>query len=83
MEQTNHKRTFKGIVVSDTMNKTRVVRVDTVVAHPKYKKRYVRSKRFKVHDEGNSYHVGDAVLFQETRPLSREKRWRIIGAAAA
>jgi len=72
------KRTFKGIVVSDKMDKTVVVRVDRVKLHPKYQKRYKVSKRYKVHDEKNKCKSGDKVLFSECRPLSKEKRWRII-----
>ena len=72
------KRTFKGIVVSDKMDKTVVVRVDRVKLHPKYQKRYKVSKRYKVHDEKNECKSGDKVLFSECRPLSKEKRWRII-----
>lgn len=73
------RRTFQGTVVSDTMDKTIVVRVDRTTIHPKYKKRYTVSKKFKVHDEKNQYHVGDTVLFFETRPLSRTKRWCVRG----
>jgi len=72
------KRTFKGIVVSDKMDKTVVVRVDRVKLYPKYQKRYKVSKRYKVHDEKNKCKSGDKVLFSECRPLSKEKRWRII-----
>ncbi len=78
MTDQKHTRTFKGVVVSDKMDKTIVVRVDSIEVHPKYKKRYTRSKRFKVHDEKNEHVVGDVVRFQETRPLSRDKRWNVI-----
>lgn len=78
MTDQKHKRTFKGVVVSDKMDKTIVVRVDSIEVHPKYKKRYVQSKRFKVHDEKNEHKTGDVVRFQETRPLSRDKRWNVI-----
>ena len=61
------------------MDKTIVVRVDRMMTHPKYKKRYTISRRYPVHDEKNEYHVGDAVIFCETRPLSRHKRWRVVG----
>lgn len=73
-------RTFYGTVVSDQMDKTIVVRVDRTTIHPKYRKRYTVSRRYLVHDEQNQYHVGDAVAFSETRPLSRHKRWRVVGA---
>ena len=60
------------------MNKTVVVRVDRVKVHPKYKKQYKVSRRYHVHDEANSYHVGDSVTFVECRPLSKTKRWRVL-----
>jgi len=78
-----NKRTFEGVVVSDKMDKTIVVRVDRTKVHPKYKKRYTTSTRFHVHDEKNEHKVGDKVSFEETRPLSRMKRWRVIVAPAA
>lgn len=74
-------RTFTGEVVSDRMQKTIVVKVDRVKVHPKYGKRYVVSAKFKVHDEANAYHVGDRVTFAACRPLSKDKRWRVIGKA--
>lgn len=72
------KRKFSGLVVSDKMNKTRVVAVATVKVHPLYKKRYTTSKKYKVHDEKNLYKTGDKVRFMECRPLSKDKRWRVI-----
>lgn len=72
------KRVFKGVVVSDRMAKTVVVRVDRMKVHPKYKKTYRQSNRFKVHDEKGECKVGDLVRFVETRPLSKDKRWRVI-----
>jgi small subunit ribosomal protein S17 len=69
---------FNGVVVSDKNDKTIVVKIETVKVHPKYKKRYVVSRRYKVHDEKNEYKVGDKVVFIECRPLSRDKRWRAI-----
>lgn len=72
-------RKLKGTVVSDKMQKTIVVRVDRLKKHPKYQKYYRVSGRFKVHDENNEYKVGDMVMIQETRPTSREKRWRVVG----
>ena len=71
------KRQLKGEVVSDKMDKTIVVRIDTVKVHPRYKKRYKVSERFKAHDEKNEYKVGDKVIIQECRPLSKDKRWRV------
>jgi small subunit ribosomal protein S17 len=67
----------RGIVVSDAMDKTVVVRVDIVKAHPKYKKMLRRSIRLHAHDEENSSKVGDIVRLVETRPLSATKRWRV------
>lgn len=69
---------FSGVVVSDKNDKTIVVKVETVKVHPKYKKRYTVSRRYKVHDEKNEHRVGDKVTFIECRPLSRDKRWRVI-----
>jgi small subunit ribosomal protein S17 len=73
------KRRLKGIVVSDKMMKTRVVKVERYKKHPRYQKYYKVSKRFKAHDEKNEYKLNDKVIIEETRPLSKEKRWKIIG----
>jgi small subunit ribosomal protein S17 len=67
-----------GLVVSDKMNKTVVVAVENRSPHPKYEKIVVRTKRYKVHDEENRCKVGDRVRIQETRPLSRTKRWQVV-----
>ncbi len=64
-----------GLVVSDKMDKTVVVAVENRAPHPKYGKIVVRTQRYKAHDEENKCHVGDRVRIQETRPLSRTKRW--------
>lgn len=64
--------------MSDAMDKTVVVRVDRTKTHPLYNKRYVVSKRFKAHDPKNEYHVGDVVMIEETRPLSAQKRWKVL-----
>lgn len=72
------RRLFTGTVVSDKMNKTIVVRVDHRKIHPKYKKSYIVSKKYKVHDEKNQFKLGDKVSFVECRPLSKDKRWRVI-----
>jgi small subunit ribosomal protein S17 len=72
------KRQFQGEVVSDSMDKTVVVKISRMKEHPLYRKRYKVSERYKVHDEKNQYHVGDKILFEETRPLSKDKRWRAI-----
>ena len=71
-------RKFTGVVVSDKSDKTIVVKVETVKVHPKYRKRYTVSRKYKVHDEKNEFKVGDQVAFVECRPLSRDKRWRVI-----
>jgi small subunit ribosomal protein S17 len=70
-------KTREGVVVSDAMNKTVVVTVSRLVMHPRYKKYVKRRKRFKVHDEQNECKVGDRVAIAETRPLSKQKRWRL------
>lgn len=67
-----------GIVVSDRMDKTRVVRVERLVRHPLYQRVVKLATKFKVHDESNSAKVGDWVKIMETRPLSKEKRWRVV-----
>ncbi len=73
------RRRLQGIVVSDKMNKTRVIAVTQLKKYPRYLKYYKVTKKFKVHDEKNEYKTGDRVIIEETRPLSREKRWRIKG----
>lgn len=78
-EEKKNKRRFKGVVVSHRMDKTAVVKVQEIKVHPKYGKRYKVSEKYKVHDEKNEYRVGDGVIFEECRPISREKRWRMIG----
>ncbi|NLC72014.1 MAG: 30S ribosomal protein S17 [Desulfuromonadaceae bacterium] len=71
------RKTRVGVVVSDKMEKTVVVRVDNLVKHPAYMKYVKRSLTCKAHDENNSCAIGDRVLLVETRPLSRDKRWRV------
>lgn len=73
-----NKKTKTGVVVSDKMDKTIVVAVERFVRHPVFKKTVRRSKKFKVHDEKNESAVGDKVKIIETRPLSKEKRWRLL-----
>ncbi len=78
MEQRSNKVSIKGVVVSNKMDKTIVVRAERLVKHPvfhKYIKRYVK---YKAHDQQNICKVGDKVLIIESRPLSREKRWRMV-----
>ncbi len=81
-KKTSQIRELQGTVVSDKMAKTIVVRVDRLKTNPKYNKQYRQSRKFKVHDEKKEYKVGDVVRFVETRPLSKDKRWRVIGKVA-
>jgi small subunit ribosomal protein S17 len=78
MNKNKTKRRSEGIVVSDKMNKTRIVAVVRLRKHPKYRKYYRMTRKFKVHDEKNEYQAGDKVVIEETRPMSKEKRWRIV-----
>jgi len=73
-----HRKTRVGKVVSDKMDKTVVVAIETNVKHPLYKKIMKRTMKLKAHDEKNECQVGDKVQVMETRPLSREKRWRVV-----
>ncbi len=79
--QENKKRKIAGVVVSDKMMKTRVVAVSRLKKHPKYLKYYHVTTKFKAHDEENAYKTGDKVVIEETRPMSKEKRWKIISKA--
>jgi len=72
------KRVKVGVVVSDKMHKTVVVKVDSLKRHPKYKKTYSVSKKFKAHDENNEYHIGDKVEIEETRPISKDKNFKVV-----
>lgn len=74
-------RILKGVVVSDKMTKTVVVKVSSLKKHSKYKKYFNVSQKYKAHDEDNQYHTGDQVLIKETRPMSKEKRWVVISKA--
>ncbi|MCL6638765.1 MAG: 30S ribosomal protein S17 [Firmicutes bacterium] len=67
-----------GMVVSDKMDKTVVVAVESLVRHPLYQRTIRRTKKFKAHDEENACRIGDKVKIMETRPLSKEKRWRVV-----
>ena len=71
------RKTKEGVVVSDAMQKTRVVKIERVYRHPQYQRVIRMSKKLKAHDEANASKVGDRVLIEETRPMSKEKRWRI------
>jgi len=72
------KKSFKGIVTSDKMDKTIVVKVIRTKVHPIYKKRYRVSKKYKIHDPKNEAKINDQVIFEECRPLSKDKKWRLI-----
>lgn len=78
MEERNLRKERVGIVVSDKMDKTIVVAVSERVKHPLYKKIANRTKKFKAHDENNVCGIGDKVLIAETRPLSKDKCWRLV-----
>ena len=71
------RKSREGVVVSDAMQKTRVVRIERVFRHPRYVRVVRVSKKLKAHDENNESRIGDRVLIEETRPLSKDKRWRI------
>ena len=71
------RKSREGVVVSDVMQKTRVVKIERVFRHPRYQRVIRTSKKLKAHDETNESRVGDRVLIEETRPISKEKRWRI------
>ena len=77
-EQRGLRKTKIGKVVSDKMDKTSVVLVETSVRHPLYKKIIKRSLKLKVHDENNECGIGDKIKIMETRPLSKDKRWRLV-----
>ncbi len=78
MSDRNLRKTRVGKVVSDKMEKTIVVAIEDNVKHPLYKKIIKKTVRLKVHDENNECHIGDRVLVMETRPLSKDKRWRVV-----
>lgn len=77
-ETRNRRRVIEGVVVSDKMDKTRVVDVERRVRHPFYEKIMTKHSKFYVHDEGNESHAGDLVEIMSMRPLSRLKRWRLV-----
>lgn len=77
-ENKTMQRKLKGEVISNKMDKTIVVRVNRFKLHPIYKKRFKVSKNYKVHDEKNQYKTGDKVEIVECRPLSKDKRWRVL-----
>ena len=75
----NSRKTKVGVVVSDKMDKTVVVAIEDFVRHSLYGKAVKRTKKIKVHDENNECNVGDKIKIMETRPLSKDKRWRLVG----
>ena len=77
-EERGHRRTQRGVVVSDKTDKTVVVRVERLTRHPLYDKVLRRARKFKAHDETNGCQLGDLVVIAECRPLSREKNWRVV-----
>lgn len=76
-EAIKDKKSWTGKVISDKMNKTRVVLVERKITHPKYGKVMNRSKHYKIHDEKNETKLGDEVKIVECKPLSKEKKWRL------
>ena len=72
------KKQLTGTVVSDKMLKTVVVEVEHLKEHKKYRRRYKVHERYKAHDEKGEYHVGDKVIIEETRPISKDKHWRVV-----
>jgi len=77
------KRILQGVVVSDKGDKTIIVRVERRVMHPVYKKFIMRSKKYAAHDEHNAHKTGDLVRIEESRPISKRKRWVVLDAVAA
>ncbi|MEZ7820702.1 MAG: 30S ribosomal protein S17 [Patescibacteria group bacterium] len=77
-ETTRVERKLEGVVISDKMDKTVVVNVTRLKLHPKYKKRFKVSTKFKCHDEENQYKVGDIVVIKQVRPLSKDKRYVVV-----
>lgn len=81
IQDNNKKKNIKilqGVVVSDKADKTVIVKVDRVKFHPKYEKKFKVSDRYKAHDKENKFKIGDFVEIQQCRPLSKDKRWRVI-----
>lgn len=78
MEERGRRKTRVGVVVSDKMDKSVVVKVKSTRRHPHYGKTMRHVRKFKAHNEGNAARAGDTVLIAETRPLSKEKRWRVV-----
>lgn len=72
------KKELIGLIVSDKMQKTAVVEVETIKEHPKYKRRYKSHKKYKAHNESGEYKIGDRVVIRECAPVSKDKKWEII-----
>ncbi|PIV43286.1 MAG: 30S ribosomal protein S17 [Candidatus Nealsonbacteria bacterium CG02_land_8_20_14_3_00_40_11] len=72
------KKTLTGKIISNKMQKTVVVRVESLKEHPKYKKRYRLHKNYKAHAEGGEYQIGDRVIIEECSPISKDKKWKVI-----
>lgn len=77
-KETKIDRKLEGVVISDKMDKTVVVKVERLKLHPKYEKRYKVSRKYKCHDEQNQYKVGDVVTIKQIRPLSKDKRYVVV-----
>jgi small subunit ribosomal protein S17 len=81
MTPASKKQVLSGVVISDKMDKTVVVKVDMKKRHEKYHKAYTVSKKFKAHDEENAFHVGDKVTIESTRPISKDKKFKVLRKA--
>jgi small subunit ribosomal protein S17 len=77
-EEKKAKRYMEGVVVSDKVDKTVVVAVDTLKAHPKYLKKYLSTKKYKAHDPENRFKIGEKLKIMEIRPISKDKKWKVI-----
>ncbi len=75
------KRKITGIIISDRMQKTVVVEVERIKEHPKYRRRYKVHKKYKAHDEKGEFKTGDKVVIEECRPISKDKRWKVVSKA--
>ena len=78
MQKEKNKKIIKGVVISDKMDKTIVVLVEKTKQHPRYKKRYRIFKKYKAHDPDNKYKIGDKVSIQESKPISKDKKWIVL-----
>jgi len=72
------KKQLTGTIVSDKMQKTVIVKVERIKEHPKYKRKYKTHKKYKAHAESGEYHIGEKVIIEECRPISKDKKWRVI-----